>query len=435
MRTAECLECLADVASARRRAARADDLRGDPRGVRLRALRRRLARGGRDERDRRRPAGRGPPRGAARSSSSRRPRPTSGSRRAPPPPTAGSTSSASPARPARATRSPPRSPASSSGRARSPTLPLYAGFGISTPEHAAVVAGLADGVVVGSRAVQVAEEGPAALRDYVRSLREAIDAVVVGALRPKIARRRRSARPVAEARQLVQLRLPLVGSPVSSTTRNSSSAASLAEARRRIWRRARRMRLVVEALRARMRAPRPSSSSSTPNRRWNGQIFPHSCSSDRAAQLHRLLRAGRERHLAPPAGVRRSVTRDSSSSRRLLRAPRRQQPTRGGVAGSRSRPSTVLGADRVVAERARLRLRVDDDLARARAEALERRRRCSRVGAAPGPRIAGGHRRAQRRLEWTIASARSSARFRAASRAVGVQRVGELRTWSVAMLA
>jgi tryptophan synthase alpha chain len=55
-------------------------------------------------------------------------------------------------------------------------LPLYAGFGISTPEHAAEVAHLADGVVVGSRAVQVAEQGPDALRDYVRSLRDAIDA-------------------------------------------------------------------------------------------------------------------------------------------------------------------------------------------------------------------------------------------------------------------
>jgi len=55
-------------------------------------------------------------------------------------------------------------------------LPLYAGFGISTPAHAAAVAELADGVVVGSRAVQVAEEGPAALRDYVASLRSAIDA-------------------------------------------------------------------------------------------------------------------------------------------------------------------------------------------------------------------------------------------------------------------
>ncbi len=62
-------------------------------------------------------------------------------------------------------------------RARAVTgVPLYAGFGISTPDHAAAVARLADGVVVGSRAVQVAEEGPAALRDYVRSLRAAIDA-------------------------------------------------------------------------------------------------------------------------------------------------------------------------------------------------------------------------------------------------------------------
>jgi len=32
--------------------------------------------------------------------------------------------------------------------------------------------------VVGSRAVEVAEDGPAALRDYVRSLRTAIDAAV-----------------------------------------------------------------------------------------------------------------------------------------------------------------------------------------------------------------------------------------------------------------
>jgi tryptophan synthase alpha chain len=55
-------------------------------------------------------------------------------------------------------------------------VPLYAGFGISTPAHAAAVAGLADGVVVGSRAIQVASDGPAALRDYVRSLRTAIDA-------------------------------------------------------------------------------------------------------------------------------------------------------------------------------------------------------------------------------------------------------------------
>jgi tryptophan synthase alpha chain len=61
-------------------------------------------------------------------------------------------------------------------RARSVTdLPLYIGFGISTPEHARAAVELADGIVVGSRAIEVAEEGgPAALRDYVRSLRTAI---------------------------------------------------------------------------------------------------------------------------------------------------------------------------------------------------------------------------------------------------------------------
>jgi tryptophan synthase alpha chain len=63
-------------------------------------------------------------------------------------------------------------------RARSVTsAPLYAGFGISTPEHARAVAALADGIVVGTRALQIAEEGPDALRAYVASLREALDAV------------------------------------------------------------------------------------------------------------------------------------------------------------------------------------------------------------------------------------------------------------------
>jgi tryptophan synthase alpha chain len=54
-------------------------------------------------------------------------------------------------------------------------VPLYAGFGISTPAQAAAVAEMADGVVVGSRAVQVAEEGADALREYVASLRAALD--------------------------------------------------------------------------------------------------------------------------------------------------------------------------------------------------------------------------------------------------------------------
>ncbi len=55
---------------------------------------------------------------------------------------------------------------------------LFAGFGISTPEHAAAAVELADGIVVGSRAVEIAADGPFALRDYVASLRSAIDASV-----------------------------------------------------------------------------------------------------------------------------------------------------------------------------------------------------------------------------------------------------------------
>jgi tryptophan synthase alpha chain len=61
-------------------------------------------------------------------------------------------------------------------RARGATdVPLYAGFGISTPEQARAAAELADGVVVGSRALQAAEQGADALRDYVASLRDALD--------------------------------------------------------------------------------------------------------------------------------------------------------------------------------------------------------------------------------------------------------------------
>jgi tryptophan synthase alpha chain len=63
-------------------------------------------------------------------------------------------------------------------RAADGDVPLYAGFGISTPEHARAAAELADGIVVGSRAVEVAEQGPAALEEYVRMLREALDAMV-----------------------------------------------------------------------------------------------------------------------------------------------------------------------------------------------------------------------------------------------------------------
>jgi len=61
-------------------------------------------------------------------------------------------------------------------RARAVTdVPLYLGFGISTPEHARAAAEIADGVVVGSRAVEVAEKGPEALLAYVGTLREVLD--------------------------------------------------------------------------------------------------------------------------------------------------------------------------------------------------------------------------------------------------------------------
>jgi tryptophan synthase alpha chain len=63
-------------------------------------------------------------------------------------------------------------------RARAVTaIPLLAGFGIATPEQAADAAALADGIVVGSRAVEVAAtEGPEGLHDYVAALRRAVDA-------------------------------------------------------------------------------------------------------------------------------------------------------------------------------------------------------------------------------------------------------------------
>jgi tryptophan synthase alpha chain len=64
-------------------------------------------------------------------------------------------------------------------RARAATdVPLYAGFGISTPEHATAAAELCDGIVVGSAALIAAEGGPDALRAYVALLRTALDATV-----------------------------------------------------------------------------------------------------------------------------------------------------------------------------------------------------------------------------------------------------------------
>ena len=67
-------------------------------------------------------------------------------------------------------------------RARALTdVPLYAGFGIATAEHAAAAAALVDGVVVGSAAVQAAEDGPDALAELVRDLRAGLDSAVPAA--------------------------------------------------------------------------------------------------------------------------------------------------------------------------------------------------------------------------------------------------------------
>jgi len=61
-------------------------------------------------------------------------------------------------------------------RARALTdVPLYVGFGISTPEHARAAAEIADGIIVGSRAIEVADSGAGALREFVASLRAALD--------------------------------------------------------------------------------------------------------------------------------------------------------------------------------------------------------------------------------------------------------------------
>ena len=55
------------------------------------------------------------------------------------------------------------------------TIPVCVGFGVSTPAHAAAIAGMADGVVVGSAVVKAAGESVDAALALVRSLRRAMD--------------------------------------------------------------------------------------------------------------------------------------------------------------------------------------------------------------------------------------------------------------------
>jgi tryptophan synthase alpha chain len=73
----------------------------------------------------------------------------------------------------RAELSPTLAPLAERTRAVART-PLYAGFGIATPDHARAAAEVVDGIVVGTRAVEAAEEGPAALAELVRALRAAL---------------------------------------------------------------------------------------------------------------------------------------------------------------------------------------------------------------------------------------------------------------------
>lgn len=63
---------------------------------------------------------------------------------------------------------------------RATALPVCVGFGVSTPAHAAAVAGLADGVVVGTAIVRAAEVSVDAAATLVRGLRTAVDAAAGG---------------------------------------------------------------------------------------------------------------------------------------------------------------------------------------------------------------------------------------------------------------
>jgi tryptophan synthase alpha chain len=54
--------------------------------------------------------------------------------------------------------------------------PLCVGFGISTPEQARQVAQIADGVIVGSRIIQLMEtDGLASVDNFIKELRHALD--------------------------------------------------------------------------------------------------------------------------------------------------------------------------------------------------------------------------------------------------------------------
>jgi tryptophan synthase alpha chain len=69
------------------------------------------------------------------------------------------------------------------------TLPVAVGFGVSTPEHAAVVARIADGVVVGSACVR-RQTDVAELESFVAALASAVAGAVESGQGPRTARER-----------------------------------------------------------------------------------------------------------------------------------------------------------------------------------------------------------------------------------------------------
>jgi tryptophan synthase alpha chain len=71
---------------------------------------------------------------------------------------------------------PPELPATVRRLREATSLPVCVGFGVSRPEHAAKVAAIADGVVVGSAIVRAAGESVAQAVALASSLRAAIDA-------------------------------------------------------------------------------------------------------------------------------------------------------------------------------------------------------------------------------------------------------------------
>lgn len=57
-------------------------------------------------------------------------------------------------------------------------IPCAIGFGISTPEQAAKMAGLSDGAIAGSAIIKILEkygkDAPAHIGEYVKSMKEAV---------------------------------------------------------------------------------------------------------------------------------------------------------------------------------------------------------------------------------------------------------------------